>query len=226
MGKYSSGKKSTRLIREISECLGYKVGSISREAIQHEFTPLLYDMVLNNLESKSVNKAVRILLDYNITVDMFKENVLDLMDGERAQRYASLHATVKTKFTKAYKAENKTSIISKKKKKIRSSTSSLGSRTNDEESESETGGSDSDYIVSRKSLKPGNSQRTQPKRSASENGRENTKNSSETKTEPKKKSTKKKDPKSGKTQESKKGYGYNYFCKDRGGSSNSKNKKK
>ena len=175
MGKYSTSKKYMRLTRELWESLGYKVGSISKDAIQHEFTPLIFDQIMNFLEKgdkESMNEAVKILTEYNISIDMLKDNIMSIIEPERAKRYENLNKTLKTNFTKLYKSETKSSVAPQKKKTIVGESSSLGGRFNpdaEEEKEVENdseGDSDPEFKVKDKSSQS-STRRSQPKRSSS-----------------------------------------------------------
>ena len=175
LGKCSTSKKYSRLIRELCESLGYKVGSISKDAIQHEFTPLIFDLIMNWLErgdKDSLTEAVNILKEYNISIEMMKDNIMSIIEPERAKRYEDLGKTLKANLTKLYKSETKSSVAPQKKKILVGESSSLGGRFNpdaEEEKEIEDDsddGSDPEFIVKEKPSK-NNTKRAQPKRSAS-----------------------------------------------------------
>ena len=148
------------------------MGSISKEAIQHEFIPLMFDLLMSHLQKGNkpeVLKAIKIMSDYNINIDMFKENLMSMVGETRASKYDKLETKVKTMLTKTYKTEHKSDVI-QKKRKVQGESSPLGNRFNpdeeqDEEFEStEEDGNDSDTVVKGKTVDK--SKKSQSKRAA------------------------------------------------------------
>eukprot|EP00347_Sterkiella_histriomuscorum_P013715 403363643 len=123
-GKFSTTRKSTRLIREIRERCGHHLYTAKR-AIKFEHVTLIFELV-NTLLQPNILEAVNILIDLGLkNVDMFKEHIVTiLLNQERANLFNQFPATVKSEFTKTYNKVYKSSIKAKKVAKGKNSTGS------------------------------------------------------------------------------------------------------
>eukprot|EP00347_Sterkiella_histriomuscorum_P014045 403362369 len=126
-GKFSTTRKSTRLIREIRERCGHHLYTV-KKAIQFEHVTLIFELVIKLLQtgqSPNILEAVSILIDLGLNVDMFKEHIVTVLPNqERADLFNQLPATVKSEFTKTYNKVFKSSIKAKKVAKGKDSTGS------------------------------------------------------------------------------------------------------
>lgn len=55
-------------------------------AVQNEFIPLIYEMIVNKLETKEtdeITEAAHILHDLKFTMEQFKENIMGLLVSEK-----------------------------------------------------------------------------------------------------------------------------------------------
>ena len=117
MGKMSTMRKITRLIKEIKEFCGPQLYA-NRNAALIEYLPLMFQMVYQQLKLNTKEGALEaclILKDLGITLDAFKEHILCLqMCGEEAD-FADLPTQIKKTFTVTYNNTMKSSVKPVKK---------------------------------------------------------------------------------------------------------------
>lgn len=119
MGKMSSLRKTSRMIRELKEVTGNKINA-SQNAALIEYTPLIFEMIIQKLETgnkEDVYDAVQIMDDLNISMDLFKENFIELLTGDNEKRFNAIPTAIKGAFTRAYNHTHQSSIKPVKKSK-------------------------------------------------------------------------------------------------------------
>jgi replication factor C subunit 1 len=103
LGKFSSSRKFHRLVREVSECLSYSLGSTSPSFILQEFTPLLFSLILSHLKlptKPNLLLACHLLDSYNISMNIFKDNILLMLSTKFSKKWGEVETKVKTAFTR------------------------------------------------------------------------------------------------------------------------------
>jgi len=83
LGKMSTRNKYIRFIKEISFVLGHRAGGLSWSTVYGEIVPILFDLVYDHLANKAgpyVTKAVKVMLNFGINLDMMKEHLPCLVD--------------------------------------------------------------------------------------------------------------------------------------------------
>jgi len=116
-GKNSSTKKTSRLVHELASSLAGKV-CVPRMDLLNDIIPCILREVLRALKEEGIEKAIQVLNSFNITLDQFKENMLDLCENSKgAQMFLSLDTSTKSGLTRAYNKIHPHDIVIKKKKK-------------------------------------------------------------------------------------------------------------
>ena len=113
LGKFSSSRKSKRLIREVKQAMAHRV-SADRFSVQNEMVPLLLETVLTLLRGNRVDELVQFLDDLNLNNEMIKEHFLILsMNKKHQEAFNKISPGAKAAFTRHY---NKThqAIVKKK----------------------------------------------------------------------------------------------------------------
>lgn len=111
MGKFSSQRKSARLIRELKESAGHHFYA-SKMSVQNESIPMIYDYIISKLDNPkdkdaACQDAAKLLFDFNLTMDQFKENVMGLLVSEKKLKlFDNIETAVKTHFTKTFNSLN------------------------------------------------------------------------------------------------------------------------
>ena len=113
MGKISSLNKKKREIVELKECFH----SASNDEIRRDILPVIYTQLLDLISEGDIENVLNMMKEYRITMDLFKENMTDLV-GEKLQlQFEKVGTTNKSNLTRAYNKNFKTSIIRNKNKK-------------------------------------------------------------------------------------------------------------
>lgn len=110
-------KKTERQLRELASAFSGKI-SVPRNALLNDVVPLLFAEIVIRVSSQSDQKleeAVGLLDCFGMTMDHFRENLMDLCANSKyAREYGELPSSAKASFTKLY---NKTHDIEKASKK-------------------------------------------------------------------------------------------------------------
>jgi len=127
----STLRKISRMIKELKEVTGNKINA-SQSAALIEYTPLIFEMIVSKLEAAitgnkdDVFEAVQIMDDLNISMDLFRENFIELLTGENEKRFNAIPTSIKGAFTRAYNHTHTSSIKPiKKSKRVPGEPSSL-----------------------------------------------------------------------------------------------------
>jgi hypothetical protein len=114
-GKFSKMRKIIRQLKELKQVFNF-----SFQAIKEEIVPLVFSKITNcliDLGKEGVEKVLKIMSTYKISLMLFKENLFDLQPNESIlKKYEKLNAGIKSLLTKKLNDEFKTSIVKKKKK--------------------------------------------------------------------------------------------------------------
>lgn len=113
-GRFSTQRKKERLCRELQNCFS-TFSQSGIESMISEYIPIVYSSVMKPLEDDDPDKAAYCLSTFNITPDMFKEHILDLVHEESA--FKSISAGCKRKLTSIFNANYSNSLEKVKKKK-------------------------------------------------------------------------------------------------------------
>lgn len=100
LGKNSSQKKTKRLVSELRTQLSRRIQCSEFDTVQL-LVPLLNKIIMEVFEEPE--RVMEILEYYNISMDMFKEHLMELeFDGFTKQKFDKVTAAVKTKMTRLY----------------------------------------------------------------------------------------------------------------------------
>ena len=119
MGKISTFNKRKRETNELKECFK----SSSGDEIRRQILPVFYTHLINFVLDGDIEEALELMKKYHITMEMFKENMTDLVSDKLKLAFEKVGTSNKSNLTKAYNKNFKTSIIRKKNKKGKSQTS-------------------------------------------------------------------------------------------------------
>ncbi|MCQ2819606.1 MAG: AAA family ATPase [archaeon] len=113
-GKMSTLKKVKREAKELKRCFRGADALTTR----YELSPIMLFMITNALdEDGSADSAIEIMKKYRLTLDMFKENILDLCDDKFKESFNAMSSSVKGNLTKNYNKNCKSSVYEKRKAK-------------------------------------------------------------------------------------------------------------
>ena len=119
LGKISSLNKIKRETAELKECFS----SASGEEIRRNILPVLYTFLTDYLIDGNIEGALELMKNYHISMDIFKENMTDLVEDKLKSSFDKIGTTNKSNLTRAYNKNFKTSIIRNKNKKGKNKTS-------------------------------------------------------------------------------------------------------
>jgi len=145
LGKISSLNKIKRETTELKECFY----SSSGEEIRRQILPVLYTYLVDYIVDGDIDGALEMMKNYHITMELFKENMTDLVSDKLKSSFDKVGTANKSNLTRAYNKNFKTSIIRNKNKKGKNKTSvdvnnekvfdENGNPLNDVEEENENG---------------------------------------------------------------------------------------
>lgn len=114
LGKFSTQRKNTRLLTELRNTV--KAMTVDEESMMSEFLPCIYRMIITPLQNDDIHTALEVMKEFNLTLDMFKEHVLQLqLNSQAQQEYKEISSKTKTAFTKLYNSHYKSSVQKTKK---------------------------------------------------------------------------------------------------------------
>jgi len=118
-GKMMTLKKKSRQIKEIASALAGKVIA-PKDSLLNDVIPQLCCQISSRICSQDTNKikeAINLMDYFNISLNLFKENVLDLCaDNKWARAYNEMTTAAKAAFTRLY---NKSHAAIVKNKKVK-----------------------------------------------------------------------------------------------------------
>ena len=118
LGKISSLNKINRETYELKECFKCASG----DEIRRQILPVFYSYLINNILDGNIEGILDIMKKYHITMEMFKENMTDLVGEKLKLAFEKVGTINKSNLTKAYNKNFKTSIIKTKNKKGKNQT--------------------------------------------------------------------------------------------------------
>ncbi|KAL4430479.1 hypothetical protein ABPG74_005404 [Tetrahymena malaccensis] len=120
LGKFSSQRKTSRLIRQLRMQLSQNISG-NRQAVQFDYINPLMELILYQLENngkQGVDNVINIMEEYNITPDLLKEHFVTIpYKSDFEQRLKDIPTTIKTNLTKTYNKRFKDDIKPEKKTK-------------------------------------------------------------------------------------------------------------
>ncbi len=119
LGKISSLNKIKRETNELKECFK----SASGEEIRRQILPVFYTHLINYILDGDIEGILDTMKKYHISIEMFKENMTDLVSDKLKLAYEKVGTVNKSNLTRAYNKNFKTSIIRNKNKKGKNQTS-------------------------------------------------------------------------------------------------------
>jgi replication factor C subunit 1 len=119
LGKISSLNKIKRETTELKECFI----SASGEEIRRQILPVFYTHLINFILDGDIDGILETMKKYHITMEMFKENMTDLVGEKLKLTFEKIGTANKSNLTRAYNKNFKTSIIRNKNKKGKKSSS-------------------------------------------------------------------------------------------------------
>ena len=201
LGKISSLNKIKRETIELKECFK----SASADEIRRNILPVFYTYLTDYIVEGDIDGVLEMMKNYHVTMEMFKENMTDLVSKKLQVTFEKIGTTNKSNLTRAYNKNYKTSIIRNKNKKGKNKTSvnisnekvydENGNPLNEiEEENEEENDESSELVVNTKNGKTktkgkGNKSRSRSRSKSKDNKKKNNKNG---KTKGKSKKAKKK----------------------------------
>jgi len=119
LGKISSLNKIKRETTELKECFY----SSSGEEIRRQILPVIYTYLVNYIVDGDIDGALEMMKNNHITMELFKENMTDLVSDKLKSSFDKVGTANKSNLTRAYNKNFKTSIIRNKNKKGKNKTS-------------------------------------------------------------------------------------------------------
>ena len=119
LGKISSLNKIKRETTELKECFY----SSSGEEIRRQILPVIYTYLVNYIVDGDIDGALEMMKNNHITMELFKENMTDLVSEKLKSSFDKVGTANKSNLTRAYNKNFKTSIIRNKNKKGKNKTS-------------------------------------------------------------------------------------------------------
>ena len=113
LGKISTFNKIKRETTELKECFT----SASGEEIRRQILPVFYTYLINYIVSGDIEGVLEMMKRNHITMEMFKENMTDLVSDKLKLAFEKVGTANKSNLTRAYNKNFKTSIIRNKNKK-------------------------------------------------------------------------------------------------------------
>ena len=110
MGKLMTLKKTKRELKELKLCFP----NCPRKGIKNEIAPLVLSLITNHINEEQYDSCLDIMKKHKITMELFKENILDLSSEKNRVAFEHLGSTAKSALTREYNKNFKTSIIRKK----------------------------------------------------------------------------------------------------------------
>lgn len=119
LGKISSLNKIKRETTELKECFY----SASGEEIRRQILPVFYTYLVNYIVDGDIDGALEMMKNNHITMELFKENMTDLVSDKLKSSFDKVGTANKSNLTRAYNKNFKTSIVRNKNKKGKNKTS-------------------------------------------------------------------------------------------------------
>jgi replication factor C subunit 1 len=113
LGKISSLNKIKRETTELKECFY----SSSGEEIRRQILPVIYTYLVNYIVDGDIDGALEMMKNNHITMELFKENMTDLVSEKLKSSFDKVGTANKSNLTRAYNKNFKSSIIRTKNKK-------------------------------------------------------------------------------------------------------------
>ncbi len=108
-------KKTTRLLRELFSVTAGRI-AVPQECLLNDIVPFLSLAVSTKLKDGQVEEAIAVLADFKLTIDHFKEHLLELNDKcKGALRFNMLDTQTKSAFTRVYHKLHPDIVVKKKK---------------------------------------------------------------------------------------------------------------
>ena len=127
MGKMSSIRKIKREINELKK----NYFNCNVKSIKNEICPLVLNIITDYINDNNYEEALNLMKRYKITMDILKENVIDLTGEKIKKNFEKVGTSIKSAFTKEYNKNFKTSVI--KVKKGKTSKTEINNNKYDEE---------------------------------------------------------------------------------------------
>ena len=113
LGQISTLNKIKRETNELKECFR----SANGDEIRRQILPVVYTYLINYINDGNIDGIFEIMKKNHITIEMFKENMHDLVSERLKLAFDKVGTTNKSNLTRAYNKNFKTSIIRNKNKK-------------------------------------------------------------------------------------------------------------
>ena len=119
LGKISTLNKLKRETIELKKCFI----SASGDEIRRNILPIFYTHLIDYIVEGEIDNVLETMKQYHITMEMFKENMTDLVSQKQKLCFEKIGTANKSNLTRAYNKNFKSSIIKVKSKKGKSKTS-------------------------------------------------------------------------------------------------------
>lgn len=119
-GKFSSGKKMQREIKELKMAMMEHVSG-NGDAIKFDYAPALFNLLKVQMvksDEESFGRAMEIYENYGLTPELVKEHLVDLIyNPSKKDLMEGIETKSKASFTRLYNSKFKESLVHKKKKR-------------------------------------------------------------------------------------------------------------
>ena len=113
LGKISSLNKIKRETNELKECFK----SYSGWEIRTQILPIFYSYMIDYIMNGDIENVLNLMKKYHVTMEMFKENMTDLVTENLKLEFNKIGTVNKSNLTRAYNKNFKNSIVKVKNKK-------------------------------------------------------------------------------------------------------------
>lgn len=113
LGKMSTTNKLKRELLELKNSFRCQ----TMDEIRMATLPIIYLQIIDKIVENSSEEALNIMKKYRLTMDMFKENIIDLVGDRLAKQYENLGREDKSNLTRLYNKNMGSSIIRARNKK-------------------------------------------------------------------------------------------------------------
>lgn len=94
------------MVKELKQKLSETLHA-DRIAVQHEFTPLVLEQILQLLKAGDIPTLLDYMHDINVSNEMVKEHLMTLtLNRDLAHQFDKIETKIKTQFTKEYNKKN------------------------------------------------------------------------------------------------------------------------
>eukprot|EP00828_Plagiopyla_frontata_P009071 TRINITY_DN1462_c0_g1_i2.p2 TRINITY_DN1462_c0_g1~~TRINITY_DN1462_c0_g1_i2.p2 ORF type:complete len:216 (+),score=42.21 TRINITY_DN1462_c0_g1_i2:1102-1749(+) len=103
LGKHSSQRKIARELSELKSAIEENVIISSLSAMKYDYAPMLFLIILMELQNNQINNALKIFENYNLTPELLKEHLANIQyNPAKIDYFSNISAITKTNLTKQF----------------------------------------------------------------------------------------------------------------------------